>query len=85
MNYKAVEVIWIFGADTRTDPHTDGQTDRGVPRGPRGPKNIAHVGSNLYFVRTVKRTDRGVPRSPRGTKNMPYLFSLFCTLSFSLS
>ena len=34
MNYKAVEVIWIFGADGRTDPHTD----RGVPRGPRGPK-----------------------------------------------
>ena len=35
MNYKAVEVIWIFLADGRT--HT--RTDRGVPRGPRGPKN----------------------------------------------
>ena len=34
MIYKAVEVIWIFFADTRTDTHTD----RGVPRDPRGPK-----------------------------------------------
>ena len=32
MNYKAVEVIWIFLADGRTD----GPTDRVVPRGPRG-------------------------------------------------
>ena len=34
MIYEAVEVIWIFSADTRTH----GPTDRGVPRGPRGPK-----------------------------------------------
>ena len=38
MNYKAVEVIWIFLADGHTDGHTDTRTDRGVPRGPRGPK-----------------------------------------------
>ena len=43
MNYKAVEVIWIFSADTRTD----GQTDRGVPRGPRGPKK------SIYRVNAV--------------------------------
>ena len=27
MNYKAVEVIWIFGADTRTDGPTDPRTE----------------------------------------------------------
>ena len=27
MNYKAVEVIWIFGADTRTDPRTHRRTE----------------------------------------------------------
>ena len=27
MNYKAVEVIWIFLADRRTDPHTDRRTE----------------------------------------------------------
>ena len=37
MIYKAVEVIWIFLAGGRTN----GLTDIGVPRGPRGPKNIA--------------------------------------------
>ena len=35
MIYKAVEVIWIFFADGRTD----GLTNEGVPRGPREPKN----------------------------------------------
>ena len=33
MNYKAVEVIWIFSADGR-----DGTGIEGSIRGPRGPK-----------------------------------------------
>ena len=48
MNYKAVEVIWIFLADTRTDRHTDTRTDRGVPRGPRGPKNMNNLINNSH-------------------------------------
>ena len=38
MNYKTVEVIWIFLGDGRIHGYTDTRTDRGVPRGPRGPK-----------------------------------------------
>ena len=38
MNYKAVEVIWIFSADGRDG--TDGTGIEGSIRGPRGPKNI---------------------------------------------
>ena len=37
MIYKAVEVIWIFLADWRTD----GTGNEGTIRGPRGPKNIS--------------------------------------------
>ena len=42
MIYKALEVIYIFGADERTNGRTNGRTDErtdeGVLRGPRGPK-----------------------------------------------
>ena len=37
MIYKAVDVIQIFGAG-----RTDGRTNEGVPRGPRGPKNATN-------------------------------------------
>ena len=40
MIYKALEVILIFGADGRTGERTNGRTDEGVLRGPRGPKNM---------------------------------------------
>ena len=36
MIYKALDVIQIFGAGERTDE----RTNEGVPRGPRGPKNV---------------------------------------------
>ena len=42
MNYKTVEVIWIFLADGRTG--RDGRTEiEGSIKGPRGPKKGASV------------------------------------------
>ena len=38
MIYRALEVIQIFLAGGRAN----GRTDEGVPRGPRGPKNLNH-------------------------------------------
>ena len=43
MIYRAIQLIQIFLAHERTD----GRTDKGVPRGPRGPKN------DLFLVSTA--------------------------------
>ena len=53
MNYKAVEVIWIFSADGRAGGRTDGRTDiEGSIRGPRGPKNVSNFVplSNFFHI-----------------------------------
>ena len=49
MIYKALEVIYIFGAG-RTEERTDGRTDEGVPRGPRGPKKIKETVQTANFT-----------------------------------
>ena len=48
MIYRALEVIQIFLAGGRAN----GRTDRGVPRGPRGPKkdNSASKGLNGHWL-----------------------------------
>ena len=51
MIYKALEVIQIFLADGRTDR----QANEGVPRGPRGPKNLSHDLPALKQLRLVTK------------------------------
>ena len=51
MIYRAIQLIQIVLADERTN----GQTDEGVPRGPRGPKKKLRPPSLRPFVYCANR------------------------------